>query len=161
MPEGTMIISILAGLIMGLVFARFRIRQLLLAAHHLPYRFWRSYDELYDAAESKFTYDMVGDSPQDSHADFLISYHKSQPNAKSRFKSIWDAFAWQLGRDYGLVLLASLALFWSNYLAFIGPFIAVQLGYFIYLRFRKQYRLDFFAILMIGMVLEESVTSSN
>ncbi len=85
---------------------------------------------------------------------FCARYRKLQPHATSRLNSLWNALAWQVGRDYGIVFIASLALFWSNYLAFIAPFLIVQVAWFVYLYFYKRYRLDFYAILMVSLLLK-------
>lgn len=136
--------AVLTGLLSGILLSRFRVRQLVLLIYHLPYRFWRHYGELYDTVCNEL------------QKDLLNSYHKPQPRAQSHFKNLWDAFALQVGRDYIVVVLASLALFWSNYVAFILPFVLVQTIYAGYLYFYKQYRLDFFAILMIGLLIKQS-----
>ena len=66
--------GIICGGVLSYYLIAIRSRRLLLVTiYHLPYRFWRSYDELYDAAETRFTYEMVGDGSSKNHADFLSS----------------------------------------------------------------------------------------
>ena len=60
----------------------------------------------------------------------------------------------QAGRDYGLVLLVALGLFWSVFWAFIVPFLLVQFVAFLRIYFVKKYRADFFASLMVSLLLE-------
>jgi hypothetical protein len=153
MLEDTSILALCAGLLLGLLFSRFRLKQVLLLAYHTPFRFWHSYEELYDAAESRFTYEMIDDDSSKSHVDFLSSYQEFQPQAESSFKKLWNTFAWQVGRDYGIVFVVSLLIFWNNYFIFLVPFMSVQAIYFMYLYFHKHHRFDFFALLMISMLL--------
>lgn len=142
-----------AGLLFGLLFSWFRLRQLVLLAYHVPFRFWRSYDELYDVAGTKLTYEIVDDDSSKDYADFLGRYYRFQPYAKGRFRGLWNTLAWEVGRDYGIVLATSLILLRGDCLTFIVPFALVQAAYFTYLHFYKQRRLDFFVILMIRTML--------
>jgi hypothetical protein len=143
------------GLLFGLFFARYRLRELMLVAYHLPYRLWRPYEALYDAAETKFTYEMVSDGSHKSHKDFLVDYRKHQPYAAACFKSSWDVFTRLIGRDYAAVVIVSLVLFWRDYWAFTIPFVSVQAGYFVYLHFYKEYRLYYHVVLMIRVLISE------
>lgn len=148
-------IAVLAGFVAGIFLAHRRFSRLLLIAHHLPFRLWQSYDDLYNTAGTSFTHEMIKNDSGKTRSDFLNSHRDSRPYAESHFKRLWNAFALQLGLDYGIVLLISIALFWGYYIAFVVPLLLVHASYFTYLHFYKHYRLDFFAILMYGMVLED------
>lgn len=150
-------VNIVFGLAAGYCLAITRFRQFMTIAYHAPYRFWRSYNDLYDAAESRHIYELLGGAKRfKSYQAFLVEYRRVQPYAQSYFKHLWDTFAWRIGFAYALILLASLAAFWNDYLAFVLPFLLVQSAYFAYIHFHKQYRLDFFAVLMINNILLES-----
>lgn len=100
-----MIFSVITGLCIGLYFNRNRVHRAMLLAYHLPFRFWRSYSVLYDAVESRFTYDMISKPSEETFADFLRRYDIARPHAVSHFKAIWDSLALQVGRDYAIVLI--------------------------------------------------------
>lgn len=136
-----MILLIIASAVVGSIasyyLASLRSRQLLILIYHLPYRFWRSYRELYESFETKFTYEMIGRKNYKNHQYFLVQYNKRKMHVEERFKTLWNKNAYFIIRDYGLTLTVSMALFWNNYWAFIIPFVLVQTGHLIYVRFYK------------------------
>lgn len=84
-----------------------------------------------------------------------MKYHALRPHATKRFRRLWDGYARRIGLVYGVVLLVSLGLYWSAYWAFIGPFLIVQFVAFAHLYFVKRYRADFFACLIVSLLLSK------
>lgn len=152
MPIYLTIIPVTAGILVGYYLVVIRSRQLLLVLYHLPYIFWRSYKDLYDATGTKFTFEMIGRKRFKNHKDFLIQYEELSQQSETRFKAIWGKHAYFIIRDYGIVLAVSTALFWHNYYAFIGPFILTQIIYLLYLHFYKKYDFYIFKIMMIELI---------
>jgi hypothetical protein len=148
------IVAPVTGIVTGLVLARLRFQYLLLVLYHTPYRFWRSYSELYEEAETTFTYEMIGSKKFKNSKDFLVQYRKLKPRIETRFKRLWDKYAYFVVRDYGIVLAASGLLFFYYYLAFIVPFVLVQLGYLVYTGSCKRYDLELFTVLMLSMLFQ-------
>lgn len=150
------IAALLSGLISSYYLAAIHSRQLLMVIYHAPFRFWRPYLALYDGLENKYTYELLGGLKRfKSHRAFLAEYQALRPNITKRFRSLWNTNAKQIGRDYGLVLIIALGLFWSVWWAFIGPFLLVQLAAFLHIRFVKDYRADFFASLVVSLMLSK------
>jgi hypothetical protein len=150
------VISFLVGLMSSYYLAIIHSRQLLMVIYHAPFRFWRPYLALYDGLENKYTYELLGGSKRfKSHQSFLAEYQALRPHATERFRSLWNAYAKQVGRDYGLVLLVALGLFWSVFWAFVIPFLAIHLVAFFRLHFVQNYRADFFATLHVSLMLSE------
>ena len=150
------VISVLAGLISSYYLAVIHSRQLLMVIYHTPFRFWRPYFALYDGLENRYTYELLGGSKRfKSHRAFLAEYQTLRPNVIKRFRSLWNTNAKQIGRDYGLVLIVALGLFWSVFWAFIGPFLLVQLAAILRIHYVKNYRADFFAALLVSLMLSE------
>lgn len=71
----------------------------------------------------------------------------------NRFRMLWNEYAKQVGRDYCLVFLVALGLFWSVYWAFVLPFLAIHTFAIIYLYFVKKYHADYFSVLLISILL--------
>lgn len=149
-------LGIIAGLISSYYLAVIRFRQLMVIAYHLPFRFWRPYTARYDALENRSTYELLGGKERfKSHRAFLSMYRARRPFVTEQFRSLWNAYAKQVGRDYGLVLLVALGLFWSVFWAFIAPFLVIQLVTFLRLHLVQNYRADFFATLLVSLMLSE------
>jgi len=149
------LLALLTGTISSFALARLRFQYLLLVLYHAPYRFWRSYNVLYEEAETTFTYEMIGSKQYKNNKDFLIQYRKLKQHAETRFKRLWDKYAYFVVRDYGIVLVAFGLLFFYYYWAFIGPFMLVQVGYWFYLHFFKKHDYQLFKIFMIEAVMNE------
>ncbi len=149
-------LALLAGSISSYYLAVIRFRQLMVVIYHLPFRFWQPYTALYDALEDRSTYELLGGKERfKSHRAFLSMYHARRPFVAEQFRSLWGVYAKQVGRDYGLVLLVALGLFWSVFWAFIVPFLAIQLVTFLRLHLVQNYRADFFATLLVSLMLSE------
>ncbi len=155
-----MTLSAIIGLFVGLYFARNRVQRVMLLAHHLPYRFWRSYAELYDVAESRFTYEMIGRPARETLSDFLRRYDASRPHAASHFRAVWDTLALQVGRDYILAFLVPLGVFWHDYASFALVFLLTQVARACYIHFYKHHDLDLFALLMVQIILGRAPISN-
>jgi|GEM_PF-6880116 len=151
------LLALLAGSISSFVLARLRFQYLLLVFYHMPYRFWQSYGALYDEAETTFTYEMIGSKQYKNNKDFLVQYRKLKPRIETRFKRLWDKYAYFVVRDYGIVLVASGLLFFYYYLAFIVPFVILQVGYWIYIHFFKKHDYQLFKIFMIEAVMKNGM----
>jgi uncharacterized protein involved in exopolysaccharide biosynthesis len=65
-------------------------------------------------------------------------------------------YAGQIGRDYGIVAIASLALFWSVWWEFACAFLLVQAIALLVLRFGKCLDPVFLASTMISILLQDS-----
>jgi hypothetical protein len=100
---------------------------------------------------------MIGHKKFKNHQDFLVQYYKRKMHVEKRFKALWDKSAYFIIRDYGPTLAVSMALFWNNYWAFIVPFVLIQIGHLIYIRFHKKYDKYLFRI----FVIEEIVSPKN
>jgi|JI10StandDraft_1071094.scaffolds.fasta_scaffold321343_2 hypothetical protein len=149
-------LALLAGSISSYYLAVIRFRQLVLVVYHIPFRFWQPYTALYDALEDRSTYELLGGKERfKSHKAFLSMYRDKRSIVTGQFRSLWNAYAKQVGRDYGLVLLVALGLFWSVFWAFIIPFLVIQLVTFLRLHLVQNYRADFFAILLVSLMLSE------
>lgn len=156
-----MILSAIAGLVVGLCFNRNRVHRAMLLAHHLPFRFWRSYSALYDAVESRFTYEMISKPSEETFADFLRRYDMARPHAVSHFKAIWDSLALQVGRDYAIVLIAAVCVFRQDFLPFGLVFLTSQILSAFYIHFYMRHDLDLFAILMVQIILGKMQVSTD
>lgn len=149
-------IAILAALFSSYYLSALHSRQLLILFYHLPFRFWRPYTLLYDGLESTYTYELLGGKQRfKSHTAFVNDYRKLRPHVAERFRGLWSLYARRTGRDYGLVFLVALGLFWSVWWAFIVPFLLIQFVALFYLRFVRNYRGDFFANLMVSLILAQ------
>jgi hypothetical protein len=133
----------------------------MLLAHHLPFRLWRSYAALYDAVESRFTYEMIGKPSEETLADFLRRYDIARPHAVSHFKTIWDALALQVGRDYVIALVVAACVFRQDFLLFGLVFLTSQILSAFYIHFCKHHDLDLFAILMVQIILGKMQVSND
>lgn len=152
-----MTLAALSGIISSYYLVVIRLQQLMVVIYHTPFRFWVPYLSLYEKLETRHTYELLGGKERlKSHKDFLVRYQAMHPYATGHFKSLWDVYARQIGRDYGLVLLVALWLFWSVFWTFIGPFVTVQLLAFLHIRFVKNYRADFFASLTVSLMLAKA-----
>lgn len=148
--------GILAGLVSSYYLAIIYSRSFMMIFYHAPFRLWRPYLALYDGLESRYSYELLGGEERfKSHQAFLAKYRALRPYAPERFRSLWNEHARQIGLTYGVVLLVSLGLFWSVYGAFIGPFLIVQFVALAHLYFVKRYRANFFASLMISLLLSK------
>lgn len=156
-----MILSAIAGLVVGLYFNRNRVHRAMLLTHHLPFRFWRSYATLYDVVESRFTYEMIGKLSEETFADFLRRYDIARPHAVNHFKAIWDSLALQVSRDYVIVLIAAACVFRQDFLPFGLMFLTSQILSAFYIHFCKHHDLDLFAILMVQIILGKMQISSD
>jgi hypothetical protein len=152
------VVSALVGFISSYYLAAIHSRQLLVVIYHVPFRFWRPYLALYDGFENKYTYELLGGSTRfKSNRSFLDDYQALRPYATERFRKLWDAYAKHIGRDYGLVLLAALGLFWNVFWPFIVPFLVIQLIAFLRLHFIQNYRAGFFAVAMISVLFADRI----
>lgn len=143
-----------AGFISSFCLGIIHSRRLLMVVYHLPFRFWRPYLPLYDELGTRNTYELLdGPNRFGGHSAFMRYYAVLRPQATSRFEALWDASVRHAGRDYIIVLVMSIALFWAQYGAFIGPFLIVQLVAMGYLRIVKRRGIDFFSMLVLGILL--------
>lgn len=144
-----------AGVIAGRTLAKIHSRQLMLLFYHFPFYFIRPYLYLYDRLESQYTYELLGGGERfKSYKAFQSIFQDKRTYVTEQFRSLWGVYAKQVGRDYGLVLLVALGLFWSVFWAFIVPFLLIQTVAFLHVYFVKKYRADFFASLMVSLLLE-------
>ncbi len=150
------ILIAIVGVVSGYLLARLKSSQLLLLTYHFPYRFWLSYEQLFDTFENKFSYAMIGEKRFKNYRDFLVHYNKAKRHVNDHFRARWNIHFRYIARDYGLTLTASLILFWSNYLMFIGPFIAVHVVYLLWLRFGKKKSPYIFKIYMFEMLFTDT-----
>ena len=143
------------GVIAGCTLAKIHSRQLMLLFYHFPFYFIRPYLYLYDRLESQYTYELLGGGERfKSYKAFQGIFQDKRTYVTEQFRSLWSTYAMQAGRDYGLVLLVALGLFWSVFWAFIVPFLLVQFVAFLRIYFVKKYRADFFASLMVSLLLK-------
>lgn len=150
------LLAIIVGLISSYYLAVIYMRQFMTIFYHTPFRFWRPYLALYDRLESRYSYELLGSEKRfKSHRAFLATYRALRPYAAGHFRRLWDGYARRIGLVYGAVFVVSLGLFWSVYWAFIGPFLIVQGMTFAHLYFVKQYRADFFASLVLSLILSK------
>lgn len=150
------ILSVASGIISSYLLACVYSRQLLVTLYHTPFRFTHSYLDLYDKLENRYTYKLLGGSKHfKSYKAFLRMYQDRRPFVAMQFRGLWNTYAKQIGRDYGLVLLVALGLFWSVLWAFVIPFLAIHLVAFFRLHFVQNHRADFFATLLVSLMLSE------
>ena len=146
-------LATLAGTVAGYYLATIHSRQVMILIFHLPFRFWRPYLTLYDGLESHYTYELLGGKERfKSHKEFLNKYRKQRQYVTNRFRRLWNAYAKQVGRDYGVVLIVGLGLFWRVWWAFLGPLVLVGIITFTYGYIAKKYRPDFLACVLLSVM---------
>lgn len=150
-------ISILCGFITSYYLVIIHSRQLALVAYHVPFRFWQPYLALYDRLECKYTYELLGGSMRfKSYRSFLNEYNALRPNVTNQFRSLWNRHTMQIGRNYGLVLIVALGLFWKVWWLFMLSFMLVQLASIVHLQFIKRQDTQIISNLMLSLLMAQS-----
>lgn len=151
--------AILAALLSSYYLSALHSRQLLILFYHLPFRFWRPYTLLYDGLESRYAYELLGGKQRfESHAEFLSNYRQLRPHVTERFKGLWSIYARRAGRDYGLVFLMALGLFWSVWWLFAFTFIVVQAVALLYMRYVNKCDIDLAVSAVVSLLLHDEQT---
>lgn len=151
--------AILAALLSSYYLSALHSRQLLILFYHLPFRFWRPYTLLYDGLESTYTYELLGGKQRfKSHTAFLNDYRKLRLHVAERFRGLWSLYARRTGRDYGLVFLVALGLFWSVWWLFAFTFLVVQAVALLYMRYVNKCDIDLAVSAVVSLLLHDEQT---
>ncbi len=153
-----LIITVILGLIVGVVFGRRIAEYLLITFYHSRLRNGDRFYELYVSIDDEFHFEMYSgttDKPPKKYADYLKLHQDMRSNAHSIYMSYLDK-----AQRYLITLIAALIIAPSLALLFIGGWylylITVCLviaGYVTYLRLVKDNGLEFHGILMTSIVL--------
>lgn len=151
------LLALVTGAATNYGLARIHSRQLLMVIYHAPFRFWRPYLALYDRLESRYTYELLGGKKRfGDYQVFQRKYDESRPHASTDFVRLWNTYALQITRNYMVVLLVGLAVFWKAWWVFCLAFFLVQLVLIAHLRFIKHQDADMFVSTMASLLLSRS-----
>ena len=140
----------------SLYLANIHSRRLLIVIYHAPFRFWKPYLALYDRLESRYTFELLGGKKRfGAYYAFTAKYDELRPQAQGRFRRLWDVYAWQIGRDYGVVMLMSSLLFWKVWWVFSGTFLLIQAIVLFHLRYVKHYDVDLGVTTVVSVLLQD------
>lgn len=149
--------TLLVGVVVGLLVGKRLSQHALFLYYHRYFYTKAKFLDVYDLVDDEFHYNMYSgttDMPPKKYVDYLRLVQKMRPKAYKIYKD----FRREIVRAYLTRLALTLfvpavLLFWTTWYYYIAAYILTLLGFVAYVRYRKDYGIDYNAILIVSLVL--------
>jgi hypothetical protein len=152
-----MYLAIFIGIVLGSLLASKNIDKILTLIYHYRYRKEDDYTELFDIADSEYSYDVMktNEIKPKSYSQFLLWHQDAKPKAGEIFTKYWSAIKIALSRVYLVFFVLPALLFWSNAAWFLITVVVVHVVFWVHRRIVKKNDLTFYVTIVQTLVIAE------
>ena len=147
--------AIFTGLLIGYYLAKSQAQYILMVLLLYRYREKEKFEDLFETCDSEYNFELTKElaNSYKTYHEFLLRHQAAKPYAGELFEVYWRSITNMLLKNYSITLALSLIIFRSEFWFFLIPFLAIHVIAMLYIYFRKDNKIDFYAIYFHSLIL--------